>query len=248
MGYFTPAARLALALAALAAFVASGAKAQIAVPSGVYVRGEAGVAFHEDVNFTDLHTTAPDCFLCGGTAAIPAGTSGIFGGAVGLRLNEIARTDLSVDYLTSATINGQNGANPPTTLSSRFNSLVVLANGYLDFPEFPRGVLGPFIPYVGGGLGFAQNSLGAISGTTDAAGTYTLSGRNRTTFAYAFGLGVSYPVAPRFTIDFGYRFFDLGDLETGTSLVQKGATVQVTGARSDGISVQTVIAGLRYEL
>ena len=248
MGYFTPAVRWALALAALAAFGAPDAKAQIAVPAGVYVRGEAGVAFHEDVNFTDLHTTAPDCFLCGGTAATPAGTSGIFGGAVGLRLNEIARADLSVDYMTSATISGENGGTPPTTVSSKFNSLVVLANGYLDFPEFPPGVLGPFTPYVDGGLGFAQNSLGAISGTTGAAGAYTLSGRNQTTFAYALGLGVSYPLAPRFTVDFGYRFFDLGDLETGRSLTQKGATVQVTGARSDGVSVQTVIAGLRYEL
>ena len=248
LGSFTPAARCVWALAALTTFGATEAKAQIAVPSGIYIRGEAGVALHEDVDFNDLHTTAPDCFLCGGPVVAPAGTSGIFGGAVGFRFNENLRTDLSVDYVTSANINGENAGSPPTTVSSKVNSLVVLANVYVDFPEFPSGILGPLIPYIDGGLGLAQNSLGAISGTTGAAGAYTLNGQDRTAFAYALGLGVSYPVAPRFTVDFGYRFLDVGELRSGTSLTQKGTVVQVTGARSNGVMAQTLMAGLRYEL
>lgn len=248
MGIFTAIMRATLALVACFAWPASPASAQALIPSNIYLRGEAGIAINQNVYFNDFHTSAPDCYLCGGPATTSAATSGIFGGAVGLRFNQNARADLSVDYLTSAHLNGQNGATPPDSLSASFDSLVVLANGYLDFPEFPRGALGPLIPYVDGGIGFSRDMLGTISGTLGGTGSYSLSGRTQTNFAYALGVGLAYPVAPRLTIDVGYRFFDLGELATGTSLTQKTMVVQVTGAHSDGVTVQTVIAGIRYEL
>jgi opacity protein-like surface antigen len=241
-------ARVVLAPVACFAWSAGPANGQVLAPFDIYVRGEAGVAIHQNVYFNDFHTSAPDCYLCGGPATTSAGTSGIFGGAVGLRFNQIARADVSVDYLTPATLTGENSAMAPATLSTKFDSLVVLANGYLDFPEFPRGVLGPLIPYVDGGIGVARDALGTISGILGSAGAYSLSGRTQTSFAYALGVGLAYPVAPRLTADFGYRFFDLGGLATGTSLTRNGTTVQVTGAHSDGVGIQTVIAGLRYDL
>lgn len=240
--------RVTLALVACCAWAASPADAQLLIPSNIYLRGEAGIAINQNVYFTDFHTSAPDCYLCGGPATTSAATSGIFGGAVGVRFNQNTRADLSVDYLTSAHLTGQNGATPPDTLMANFDSLVVLANGYLDLPEFPRGTLGPLIPYIDGGIGFSRDMLGTVSGTLGGTGAYSLSGRTQTNFAYALGLGLAYPVAPRLTIDVGYRFFDLGGLATGTSLAQKGAVAQVTGARTDGVTVQTVIAGVRYEL
>ena len=68
MRFHTVMVQAMLALLANFAWPANAANAQVLDPSGIYIRGEAGVAINQNVYFNDFHTSAPNCYLCGGPA------------------------------------------------------------------------------------------------------------------------------------------------------------------------------------
>ena len=68
----------------------------------------------------------------------------------------------------------------------------LLGNGYYDFNTVP---LGPFVPYVKGGIGLAHNERG--DDTSDD-------------FAWDVGAGLSYPLAPQTALDIDYQYTDMG--------------------------------------
>ena len=99
--------------------------------------------------------------------AVPSGiisTTGVggltLGGGIGYRINPMFRTDLTFDYIPSLKASGHNSALPTLTNSADLDSLVGMANGYLDFNGFFPGMLGPFQPYINAGLGFDTVTLG----------------------------------------------------------------------------------------
>lgn len=223
----------------------SPAKAQIAAPAGTYIRIEAGAAFHQNVTFADTDPGAANCDLC--TAQFPSSIADSFlaGGALGYRIRPDIRIDLSIDYLASARVSGHSTAAIPSTGSANLDSLAGLLNGYIDLP--PVSVFGPIQPYVDGGIGVAVNVLGDTTGNSGAVGPFTLSGASRTNFAWALGAGAGYPLTPHLTLDLAYRFLDLGQLRTDSTLTFGGMSVQVTPSRTEGAGVHIVTIGLRYE-
>lgn len=233
------------ALAVVAAVTLTIMPANAQSLEGLYVRAEAGLAFHPPVVINDVHTGAANCIFCDNEVTGSTATSAIAGGAAGIRMTPSFRAEISVDYLSPARISGRNDLNPPTSLSANPDSVVALANGFIDFPELP--VFGPLLPYVDAGIGMAFNSTGAMTGVTSGS-TYALASGSAARFAYAVGAGVAYPLAPHLSLDLAYRFFDLGELRSGSSAVQGGSTKQVTGLRSSSADAHTLIIGVRFDL
>jgi outer membrane protein OmpA-like peptidoglycan-associated protein len=218
------------------------------LPDGLYLRGDVGGAFGNNVTFSDTNPGAANCDLC--TSSLPAttGNSVLFGGGVGYRFNPMFRTDFTLDYIPSLKVNGTTvGPGAGTTAAADLNSLVGMANGYLDLDGFLPNTFGPFQPYVDFGLGFARNDLGSISGKFAGGGpSFTQTGATTTNFAWGAGAGVAFPLTQNLSLDVAYKYLDLGQLRTGTAVTVGGATVGVTGDKSDDLTAHTVTLGLRF--
>ena len=221
------------------------ATAQVVLPSGVYIRAEAGMAIHTRQVFIDSNPDAANCDLCNSNFPVTIDDSAILGANLGTRFTENLRADIGIDYLTSSTVKGYNALETPSSGSAKLDSFVALLNGYVDFPELPGGLVGPFVPYVTVGLGLAHHDLGRVTGTAPG-GAFSISGASQTNFAYAVGAGLSYPLSPLLTADLQYRYLDLGSLATGTALTAGGAAVQVTASKTGSASVHAVTIGIRF--
>jgi len=233
-----------VAMPALVLFAAPAA-AQVVLPPGGYIRAEAGMGIHAKQVFVDSEPDAANCDLCNSNFPVTIEDSAVVGGNLGMRYTENLRADIGIDYLTSSTVKGYNSLELPSSGSAKLDSFVALLNGYVDFPELPGGLVGPFVPYVTVGLGLAHHDLGRLAGTAPG-GAFSISGANRTNFAYAVGAGLSYPLSPLLTADVQYRYLDLGSLNTGTALTEGGPPVQVTAAKTGSIAVHAVTIGIRF--
>ena len=224
-------------------------------PSGWYIRADGGYAWYNKpgIEITDPFS-AHDTNLDGAWSV---------GGGIGRYFGRGFRGDITVDHLFDASAK--------TTLCEcgtdvghakfDFSSTVVLANLYYDIN---RG--GRFMPYIGGGIGFAHNE--ASSGTIDpeCGCEGTIGGGSSNSFAAAGMAGFAWrirggemrymgggmkdePVAVSsgnaLYLDVGYRFLYLGDVKTGSA--------DWSGNSVDEVKVKDVTAhqirvGLRYDL
>ena len=159
----------------------------------------------------------------------------------GYQVNNWFRADVTGEYRTSAAIHATESyknidfGNPPTgfgscgfvpsaTLTtaqgaqdrcydkytSSVKSYVFMANGYVDL-----GTWYNLTPYVGLGVGIANNRLSSV---TDQAGNNTGFGESKSISkwspAYALMTGVAYSVTPNLKLEAGYRYLDLGKINS----------------------------------
>jgi outer membrane protein OmpA-like peptidoglycan-associated protein len=220
------------------------------LPNGLYLRGDVGGAFGNKVTATDNNPSALNCDLCTGSLPATTGNSVLFGGGVGYRFNPMFRADLTLDYIPSFKLRGTAVSGGPgivnSTASADLNSLVGMANGYLDLNGLMPNMLGPFQPYIDGGLGFARNDLGTISGNLGGVTPYTQSGATETNFAWGVGAGAGFAITPNLTLDLAYKYLNLGEVRTGNPIFVGAATFNRTGDKSDELTAHTVTVGLRF--
>ncbi len=184
--------------------------------SGFYIRGQIGFSNHDvDEIFSDTFNQEGAHFthLTDGFE-----TGGIFGGGVGYRWNKHLRFDVTGEYRGKSTFHGLDkyetdfdffGTNQYT---STHTGWLALFNGYVDL-----GTWWCFTPYVGGGIGWARNEVEEfIDVNVPNHGVAFSKGGSESDFAWAIHAGIAYEVTPNLTIDFGYRYTDLGDARSGT--------------------------------
>lgn len=202
-----------------------------------YARADLGGAFSTNTDFTDVDPTASNALLGPGVAVTgDPGSSVIIGAGVGYRFTPAFRADFTLDYMPSFHFDG---TGPGFVASADVNSLVGLFNGYIDLNGLMRPVFPGFEPYVDFGIGWARNEVGtaSISGVT-------ISGDTNTSFAWGIGAGVGYAVMPKVTLDFAYKYLDLGEMRTGTTLAAPGIIVPV-GATKAGLQAHTFAVSAR---
>jgi opacity protein-like surface antigen len=233
-------------LAVLFLSLASPATAQLALPTGLYLRGDVGYAVKGNITFRDVNPTAPNCDLCTGSFPSTTGNSVFFGAGIGYRLTPLFRTDLTLDYLTPTSVDGHTVNIAPSMGSAHLDSVVGLVNGYLDLDgAFPR-LLGPFQPYLSAGIGASRNHLGTTSGISSVVGPFTLGAADTTSFVWTLGAGVGYALNSFVTMDLAYRFMDFGEVRDGSTITFGGASALVTSSKSDDFAVNAVTLGLRF--
>lgn len=213
-------------IAATAVAILFSATAAQAADEGVYARLDTGWSFSQDGG-KDLD----DDF----------GNSPIIGAGVGYRLNQYVRGDLTVGYRggyevdTSGDIAGF-AANAKGDVSS----LAAMANVYVDVAKF-----GAFTPYVGGGIGFSRNKLDDVDGSV-AGVNGKIDGDTETSFAWQLSAGVGIEVAPKWTVDVGYRYIDLGEVKTGNSASLGGVSGAIDPIKAD-LKAHEIQASVRYQ-
>lgn len=230
------------------------------VGGGWYLRGDVGVGAAE---FQDVVVRAdlPPAYAVNKPVL---GDQFFAGAGVGYEFNSFLRGDITGEYRGGGQIgfsdqynafdaNGDQILNKDGSpyqgvnlYHGKLRSIVVLANGYLDL-----GTWCGFTPYIGGGVGSAFHQ---VSGFTDigagaAAGGFGMAqAKNSTSLAWAAQAGISYTVTPRFKVDVGYRYIDMGTATTGAvNCINNGCATPATYKLKD-ITSHDVKIGVRYLL
>ncbi len=147
---------------------------------------------------------------------VSLGNAWLVGGGVGCGSGSRGiRGELMFDWHGNRDIEGNAG---PGTARRRRRSAAqrqyhytLMFNGYYDLGSY-RG----FVPYVGAGVGLAHNAMGSVSFTGNPALTNAIQGDDRWSLAWSLMAGVGYQITDRMTLDFGYRYIDMGKAESGT--------------------------------
>ena len=210
--------------------------------SGWYLRGDVGLG----ANFSapELKNT-PDPIATGVASGFlsPAAMQsfnnttlssfGMIDVGVGYQFNNWLRVDGTFEY--------RGGANLQSLYTLSDCCAPAFAGGPTQFADFYRANVSSFIglvnvyadlgtwygvtPFVGGGVGFADNN---VSGFTDQgfgyannvslgpAGGY-FADASRTNFAWALMAGLDFRINQYLKLEFGYRYLNYGSITTGAS-------------------------------
>jgi opacity protein-like surface antigen len=194
--------------------------------SGWYLRGDVGGG----VNATAPEfRIAPDTLTPGvaGGSIFSAPTQA-FGNATlsqfgmvdiggGYQFNSSFRADGTIEYRAGANLRSASAAYPwlgqaqdEDAFHADVSSLVGLVNGYVT-----PGAWYGFSPFLGAGVGFADNRLLSVS--TDALGQRGQFGSgSRTSFAWAAMAGVDYDLTANLKLELNYRYLSYGTVTTGS--------------------------------
>ena len=196
-----------------------------------YVSTFGGVAIPEDVTGTAT-TTAGASF----SGNLESDTGFAFGGALGTWINESLRAELEVSYqeVDADKISLSGAATFASSAQGSGDALYILANVWFDVP------LGmPVQPYLGGGLG-----VGIVD--TDvkvAAPLIGTIGPNDTDTGFAFqaGAGFRYEVSENISLDLGYRFKGIENLDFDDR------SALVAGNKNLDVYTHVIQGGLTFE-
>ena len=250
--------------------------------SGWYLRADVGVGTFNDPKLSN----PPDPLTQGAGSYVPTSytlSNGTLGSTtfialgVGYQLNSWFRADLTGEYRGRTGFEAHDQLLSTNTDSTGFvvnnvlrnfyrgevSSLVGLINGYVDL-----GTWYGLTPYVGAGVGFAQNrtsgftdqgynnatsaATGAFLGSSSTGGYYAKA--NKMNFAWALMAGVAWDVNERLKLEVGYRYLSLGKAKAGSPYCygadggeQNPPCVNVLTV-SDRMSAQDIKLGVRWLL
>jgi|SRR5882672_2904704 len=227
-----------LAFAAAAALAAQAAQAQL------YLRADLGYSKGVDAGIRDKNF-ALDGVICGDPGCTAGGELGdvgkspVFSAGLGWRIAPNIRTDLTVAYRGGYQLKDSDAA---SDFKADIKSSNLMLAGYYEAAS------GWARPYVGGGVGWAQNKIGAITNT--GAGFSTESpGGTRSGLAWSLMAGVGIPLGSRLTLDVAYRYIDLGKIESKSGDLSC-APVPCPGVTYSGLSgnlrAHELTAGFRF--
>ena len=209
---------------ALALGSAAAASAQDK-PSGLYLRGDVGASFTTEGNRS--------------FGSVDQGDGYAIGGGVGYRLSPNVRTDVTLGHRGDYGFDQSGGG---LRARADLDSLVGLVNGYWDI-----GTVGGFTPYVGAGIGFADNAYGRTRiSTTGGAPIGSINGGSTTELAWQATAGVSYSVTHNVAIDVGYHYLDMGTAETGSTFTVGGVGLATGSPLKGDLQAHEASVGLRY--
>ena len=206
-----------------------------------YIRADGGGAFSTTTRFRDDDPDAPNAILGpGGRFKGGNGDSPLYDVGFGARVLPYLRWDATVSYLPSLRFSGTDNFGVGSVETAQIRSIAGFVNVYVDFNGFWPYALGPFQPYVDLGIGAASNRVGAFSSTVVG----TIQQKTEVSAAGAIGAGIGWAIAPNITLDLAYRFLDLGEMRTGSTLVMADASTSVQPLKAD-LETSTVTLGFR---
>jgi opacity protein-like surface antigen len=207
--------------------------APLAAPDfgGWYLRGDVGVGMAVGnsavtISPSPLLGAPADAFNSFYNPTLSA--SALFDVGIGYQINNWLRMDATVGYRGGSHFQALEQVGIPSTASQfadfyrgDVSSWVGMVNGYVDV-----GTWYGITPYVGAGIGVAQNT---VSGVTDTGFAYPgaglggfptggyLDNGSKTNFAWGLMTGVAFNVTQNLKLDLGYRYLNLGKFTSGSS-------------------------------
>ena len=205
--------------------------APLAAPAefgGWYLRGDVGMAVQTgNINTTispnPLVGLPADAFNSFYNTSLSA--SALFDVGVGYQINNWLRFDVTGEYRGGGQFQTLEQVGVPSLAQQygdfyrgNVSSVIGLVNGYVDIGTW-YGVS----PFIGAGVGFANNRLSGVTdqgfacnGGCSPSGGY-LSNGSSTSLAWALMAGVDFNVTQNLKLELGYRFLDYGKLQSGAS-------------------------------
>jgi opacity protein-like surface antigen len=218
----TAKAEIGWAVTALTALIV-GAPATAAAKEGWYARAEVAAPSGGEV---DISAEAP----FGGDESLDEGLIGAIG--VGYANGANWRFDVQLSQR-----DGDIEAGPLLDPGGSIAATTLLASAYRDFGD------GPFVPYVGVGIGIASVTLEAEN---TAPLVQIAIDDTATTFAYQLSAGFQHALSENLKLDVGYRYFAAPGYEGTGSLDGLGATPPVDLPVDADLSQHSVAIGLQW--
>lgn len=157
-----------------------------------------------------------------------------------------AQVGASYHYLSSIDIKGnlQQGIAPPFYQANY--SYNIKSSQYMIDAKFRREFRSHFFPYLYLGLGLAANKAYDYSTNVPAYLTVTPDYSNKTTyaFAYSLGIGLDYLIVPKLSLGLGYRFINLGKTGLGNGTIRNTKTV--AALTQSNLYVNSLFVQLNY--
>lgn len=224
-----------LLLTAAGLAIAAPAQAQM------YWRIDAGLSLPNKADFKDKDFYNAGVMWSGSSYPPEAGTvnkidgSIVFGAGVGYRFASGLRGDVTLAYRPLYTLDGtldDSGLN--VSYRADITSMTLMVNAYYDFTA------GGVRPYIGAGVGYAQNKTETLIQDFGLGFQNTFSGATKDNTAFALMAGVGIPYSSG-TLDIGLRYMDMGKFETGNS-----AALGITSGQSGKLSAYEFTVGARF--
>jgi opacity protein-like surface antigen len=229
-------------VAALSLIVAAGAS-----HAQLYWRLDAG--YSETVNAGITNNLADNQFIRSGSELDDIGPSVVLSAGVGWRLSRNLRADVEFGYRGWYELKD---SAPQQKFSADVISVSALLGVYWDFAV----TWGQARPYLGAGVGLASNKIDPITRTTNISGfgvqSLTAPGGKWSGAAWSLMAGMQVPLTRRLTLDFGYRYIDLGKIESDSGVLECAPAALCVGPPStySGMSgrlrAHELMAGLRF--
>ena len=215
---------LRLTAVAVAAWIAAGA----ASAGGYYLRGGIGSDRPGDTAFTDVDcaSSAPAALYgCGrDSAGSPRRSLGDFGMPASLELGlgydtgSAARLEFLVEYRPGFTFEGQANFLAPDrqqSVAAELSSVSAMLAGFVDLDEAGLAKTGPFVPFIGAGIGAARTRIGTTTMTFPATMTI-VPGSTDIDRVWMVTAGFGLALDERMTLDIAWRYTDFGEIHTGS--------------------------------
>lgn len=213
--------RIVMAVALLGAMAAAPACAQTYWRVGAGFSKPLGAAVKDRDFLTGMGVCA-DIFCSAPDQADHVKGSPILEAGIGYRFTPSLRGEVMFSYRVDYSLDAPDASNALYDADIRSN--VFLLNGYYDF-----AASGDVKPYLGLGVGWAQNRLGTVrQGFPMVTFFNAVSGGKKSNAAFALMAGVSIPQGS-WTLDIGYRYIDLGKIESGTIYTSPFSSFPVSG-------------------
>lgn len=208
-----------------------------------YWRIDLGSSMSTDAGIRDKDF-ASDQAICGDAACTSAGTikdvgnSYVISGGLGWKIGADWRADVTLAYRGGYKVDET--MPDATNVNADITSISLMAAGYRDF------TLSWGKPYVGAGIGFAQNEAKDVKFNV---GGFSLDapGGTKSGLAWSLMAGVGFQLSPTMTLDVGYRYTDLGKIETGSGNINFGGVPVTTYSGAEGkLRANEISIGLRF--
>jgi opacity protein-like surface antigen len=219
--------------------------------SGWYLRGDIGMTNQQVTSLTNV--VAPGTSV--GTKFLTFDSAPLYSLGGGYQFNNWLRVDVTGEYRGNSHFHGQQiakfgGVILPDDYNASKSEWLFLANAFVDL-----GTWWCVTPFIGAGIGTSRNTISSFvdigatqAGATILSTTYADTA-SKTNLAWAAYAGLAYKVTPNFSVEFMYRYVDLGKAVTGPTNSFDGVTV-VNGHPFEfgTITSQDVMLGFRWSL
>lgn len=184
-------------------------------------------------------------------------SSGLFGGAVGYRVNEWFRADISAEYRMRAGFDGLDrydgdgdglftNMSPGNDATNQYTAdkseFLVLANAFVDLGSYHQ-----ISPYVGAGVGASYTMIDDLLDVNTIESSTAYANHNGVwSFAWALYAGLGFEVNEQLTLDFGYRYLHIGDAESGDIIRSDGQNNTFNPLEFEEITSHDLTLGFRW--
>lgn len=201
-----------------------------------YVRAAVGASFSQDDSAFKLDGG-------GGFGEVKDGY--VLSGAAGVAFDFGLRLEGELGWRGERTTSGSGSLGGVRYgAASKIELLTLMANAFYDL-DFGS----PIVPYVGGGIGWAQAKAKTLTVELDGLGRLSSEqGATESGFAWSLMAGVAYRLSTSTSVDLGYRYLDAGTAETkGSATDAFGFSTGAARKTSQDLTLHEISFGVRYK-